>query len=127
MVASSSVCGAWGEMEGPKRLRWGAGLGRTTPISQQVCYPQGPEAEGARFFPGPGGGLGPRDKAESWAWAGRPSAGLTAVGAQLQRAEETSSAASSPAGLLAAGERHLAYVDLPKVSKLVESSHRFLS
>ena len=34
------------------------GPGRTTLISQQVCYPPGPEAEGARFFPGPGGGLG---------------------------------------------------------------------
>ena len=60
------------------------GPGRTTLISQQVCYPPGPEAEGARFFPGPGGGLGPRDKAGSWAWAG-----LTAMGARLWRAEET--------------------------------------
>lgn len=31
MVASSSVCGAWGEMEGPKRLRWGAGTGENHP------------------------------------------------------------------------------------------------
>lgn len=115
-------------MEGPQRLLGGgAGTRENHPSSVNRCVIHRVlKQREPCFFPGPGGGLGPRDKAGEMglgraALCGSDGRGRPAAEGRIDHA------ASSPARLLAAGERHLAYVDLPRVSKLAEPSHLFLS